>query len=75
MSDDEEVFFVKRQKTIHYGSLEDTIESRVKQKKTENENAAPEISQTQVPEYFDIDDEMLGFSMTTLSTVFNFFYF
>lgn len=61
MSDDEdEIVYAKRQKTIHYGSLEETMENRVRQAKNEPEsttttNNAPT---TQIPEYFDIEGEM-----------------
>lgn len=61
MSDDEnEHVYVKRQKTIHYGSLEAEMELRMKQIRKEAENAATETgtSSTKVQEYFDIDLEM-----------------
>lgn len=64
MSDDEdEVIYVKKQKTIHYGSLEETMENRMKQIRSEAENATPAVStggssSTQIPEYFDIENEM-----------------
>lgn len=59
MSDEEEVVYVKRQKTIHYGSLEETMENRLKQMRSEIESSAPATqSNSQVPEYFDIDEEM-----------------
>jgi hypothetical protein len=59
MSDEDEVIYVKRQKTIHYGSLEETMENRMKMMRTEVESSAPTIqSNSQVPEYFDIDEEV-----------------
>ncbi|KAG5682251.1 hypothetical protein PVAND_011615 [Polypedilum vanderplanki] len=65
MSDDEEVLYVKRQKTIHYGSLEETMENRVKHARieTESSNAVPTAASnssnnSQLPEYFDIENEM-----------------
>lgn len=62
MSDEEEMVYVKKQKTIHYGSLEETMESRLKQIRSEAENATPAVQSSsgssQIPEYFDIDLEM-----------------
>lgn len=62
MSDDENEFvYVKKQKTIHYGSLEETMENRMRQIRSEAENSAPVVTLTpssQIPEYFDIDEEM-----------------
>lgn len=55
MSDDDEIVYVKKQKTIHYGSLEDS--ERIKQLKSEIEN----IDSGQIhisKEYFDIENEM-----------------
>ena len=53
--DDDNVVYVKKQKTIHYGSLEDS--ERFRQTKTENED----FSSSQIhisTDYFDIDQEM-----------------
>lgn len=64
MSDDDEIVYVKKQKTIHYGTLEATMEDRMKQIRSEAENANTPVinsssnSAAQVPEYFDIDLEM-----------------
>lgn len=62
MSDDEEIHYVKKQKTIHYGSLEATMEDRLKQIRNETESTPVEknssSSAAQIPEYFDIDLEM-----------------
>lgn len=60
MSDDEEIVYVKKQKTIHYGSLEATMEDRMKQIRSETESSSPAVnsSSAQIPEYFDIDLEM-----------------
>jgi hypothetical protein len=63
MSDEEdEIIYVKKQKTIHYGSLEETMEQRMKLIRSEAENATPVVPSTQpsaqIPEYFDIDSEM-----------------
>lgn len=63
MSDEEdEVVYVKKQKTIHYGSLEETMELRMKQIRSEAENstvsAASVGSSQPIPEYFDIENEM-----------------
>ncbi len=60
MSDDEEVIYAKRQKTIHYGSLEETMENRLKNVKNDLEiQSAPTASiKTDIPEYFDIDNEV-----------------
>jgi hypothetical protein len=60
MSDDEEIVYVKKQKTIHYGSLEAGMEERLKQLRNEAENspAVNTSSAAHVPEYFDIDLEM-----------------
>lgn len=60
MSDDEEIVYVKKQKTIHYGSLEATMEDRMKQIRSEAESspAVNSTSAAQIPEYFDIDLEM-----------------
>lgn len=57
MSDEEdEVVYVKKQKTIHYGSLEETMELRTRQTTNESENSSVNINN--IPEYFDIDSEM-----------------
>ena len=62
MSDDEdEVVYVKRQKTIHYGTLEETMENRMRHAKNETETSTTSnatSSNTQIPEYFDIEGEM-----------------
>lgn len=60
MSDEEdEVVYVKRQKTIHYGSLEDTMESRNRHVKNEQEvSTNVPATNTTIPEYFDIETEM-----------------
>lgn len=60
MSDEDEVVYVKRQKTIHYGSLEETMENRLR---LEAETAQPQLQSSstttaKIPEYFDIDLEM-----------------
>lgn len=61
MSDDEEIVYVKKQKTIHYGSLEETMENRLKQLRNDTENTSSDQKfqeKSQIPEYFDIDNEM-----------------
>lgn len=59
MSDDDEIMYVKKQKTIHYGSLEDTFEARLKQKRNDpGESNNPNTTATIVPEYIDIELEM-----------------
>lgn len=59
MSDDEEIVYVKKQKTIHYGSLEDQ-ERAAKIAKFENEGSdlqtAGQINISH--EYFDLEQEM-----------------
>lgn len=57
MSDDDEIVYVKKQKVTHYGSLEETMENRMR---NEIENSTPIQSSvsTKIPEYFDIDLEM-----------------
>lgn len=59
MSDDEEVVYVKRQKVTHYGSLEETMEKRMRE---EAQNSVPAVSNSgssaKIPEYFDIDLEV-----------------
>lgn len=65
MSDDEEIPYVKKQKTIHYGSLEDAERIRqivdgpdsdeeVEAKKKASESAQVHIS----AEYFALENEM-----------------
>lgn len=59
MSDEEEVVYVKKQKTIHYGSLED--QERAKIAKAENEGNENQSGSGQINishEYFDIEHEM-----------------
>lgn len=65
MSDDEEVIYAKRQKTIHYGTLEDTMLERMKHLRNDPEpSTAPSTTTTattgkaEIPEYFDIENEM-----------------
>lgn len=63
MSDDEdEVVYVKRQKTIHYGTLEETMENRMRHAKNETTETSTTSNATssnvQIPEYFDIESEM-----------------
>lgn len=66
MSDDEEVIYAKRQKTIHYGTLEDTMLERMKHLRNDPEpSTAPSSTTTtattgkaEIPEYFDIENEM-----------------
>lgn len=61
MSDDEEVIYAKRQKTIRYGTLEETMEARMKILRNDPEiQSAPTapISKADIPEYFDIDTEV-----------------
>lgn len=64
MSDEDEIVYVKKQKTIHYGSLEQEMENRLR---NEVENSQPVVpsssssaatSSAKIPEYFDIDEEM-----------------
>lgn len=60
MSDDDEIVYVKRQKVTHYGSLEETMENRMR---AEAESSMPAVassgsSSAKIPEYFDIDLEM-----------------
>lgn len=57
MSDDEEIVYVKKQKTIHYGSLESAMEERMRESRMEAESSGPSSSSV-VPEYFDIDAEV-----------------
>lgn len=62
MSDEEDMVYVKRQKTIHYGSLDETMEGRMKLLTREVDNSTAPAPVTtasaQIPEYFDIDLEM-----------------
>ncbi|CAG9806088.1 unnamed protein product [Chironomus riparius] len=61
MSDEDEVVYVKRQKTIHYGTLEETMENRMRHAKNETETSTTSnatSSNTQIPEYFDIEGEI-----------------
>lgn len=60
MSDEDEVVYVKRQKTIHYGSLEDSmLEARKQQRRIEDVPATQVTpSSSQIPEYLDLDLEM-----------------
>lgn len=63
MSDDEEVIYAKRQKTIHYGTLEETMQERMKHMRNESEISNSQSSTTisgkaEITEYFDIDNEM-----------------
>lgn len=59
MSDDEEIVYVKKQKTIHYGSLESAMEERMRESRMEAESSGPSTSSSAVvPEYFDIDAEV-----------------
>lgn len=59
MDEDEETVFVKRQKTIHYGSLESTMQERMSQARMEPESSGPSTSSgSAVPEYFDVDAEV-----------------
>lgn len=62
-SEDEEVVYAKRQKTIHYGTLEDTMLERIKHLR--NDPAEPSVApstattgKVEIPEYFDIENEM-----------------
>lgn len=64
MSDEEDVRYVKRQKTIHYGTLEQEM-ARQMRESAENKNGSSAASTTSavkmttnVPEYFDIDAEV-----------------
>lgn len=64
MSDEEDVRYVKRQKTIHYGTLEQEM-ARQMRESAENKNGSSTASTTSavkmttnVPEYFDIDAEV-----------------
>lgn len=65
MSDDEELTYVKKQKTIHYGSLEDA--ERIRQivagpdsdEEVEVTKKAPELAQVHISsEYFALENEM-----------------
>lgn len=62
MSDDEEVVYAKRQKTIHYGTLEETMQERMKhmreQDTTNNTPSTVTTGKADIPEYFDIENEM-----------------
>jgi U4/U6 small nuclear ribonucleoprotein PRP4 len=61
MSDDDEVIYAKRQKTIHYGTLEETMEARMKHMRNEpeaKEATAPLTTSITKEEYFDIEGEM-----------------
>lgn len=61
MSDEDEVVYVKRQKTIHYGQLEDSmLEVRKQQQRRIDESPATQVTQSnsQIPEYLDLDLEM-----------------
>lgn len=62
MSDDEEIIYAKRQKTIHYGTLEETMEARLKNLRNDPEiQSAPTaaiLSKNDIPEYFDIESEV-----------------
>ena len=63
MSDDEELVYVKKQKTIHYGSLEDSERSRLL--KSDNSDLASLLSSDKdtgqihtSSEYFDLEQEV-----------------
>jgi U4/U6 small nuclear ribonucleoprotein PRP4 len=60
MSDDEEIVYAKRQKTIHYGTLEETMEARMKILRNEPEVQSQPTApiKADIPEYFDIDTEV-----------------
>lgn len=61
MSDEDEVVYVKRQKTIHYGTLEDSmLEARKQQQRRIDESPANQVTpgSSQIPEYLDLDLEM-----------------
>lgn len=62
MSDEDEVVYVKKQKVTHYGSLEETMENRMRLELSALENSTPVsssgASSTKIPEYFDIDLEV-----------------
>lgn len=60
MSEDEDTVFVKRQKTIHYGSLEETMDTQNKLARMDADNlpAIQATSAHHIPEYFDINEEV-----------------
>lgn len=59
MSDEDEIVYVKKQKTIHYGSLEQEMENRLRNEVESSQPVlTPSSSSGKVPEYFDIDEEM-----------------
>lgn len=65
MSDDDEISYVKKQKTIHYGSLEDAerIRQIVAGPDSDDDESdakkAPELAQVHISsEYFALENEM-----------------
>lgn len=64
MSDEDEIVYVKKQKTIHYGSLEQEMENRLRNEVENSQPVVPSSSSSaatlsaKIPEYFDIDEEM-----------------
>lgn len=64
MSDEEDVVYVKKQKTIHYGSLEEAMIKQLRSEAAETGSSATATTTNSakltdnVPEYFDIDAEV-----------------
>lgn len=62
MSDDEELVYVKRPRTIHYGSLEESEKARQNALEAENGDfrmdTGPTPAPTSTSDYFNIDDEV-----------------
>lgn len=66
MSDEDEVVYVKKQKTIHYGSLEQAMLQQLRSEAAENNGSSATTTSSSsavkmtdaVPEYFDIDAEV-----------------
>lgn len=58
MSDEDEIIYVKRQKTIHYGSLETAMMENLKQMRESEANANQNSSLKESKELFDLEAEM-----------------
>lgn len=59
MSDDEEVVYVKKQKTIHYGSLENSEREKISKGAEDAADTKTDSGQINISsEYFDIEQEM-----------------
>lgn len=61
MSDDEGIQYVKRQKTIHYGSLEVSESQKLLKSEGTNGDVPETVKESQIhtsSEYFDLEHEM-----------------